>query len=70
MDEEIEIWRAANQLVKRYGADAGFEAAKRTDAMIERRRKHRCRVWSGEDDLGFEKDIDGEYILYGIVWEM
>ena len=35
MVEEIEIWRAANRLVKRHGEDAGIEAAKRVDAMLE-----------------------------------
>ncbi len=35
MIEEIEVWRAANQLIQRYGEDAEFEAAMRADAMIE-----------------------------------
>ena len=33
--DEMEIYRAANQLVGRYGEDAGIEAAMRADAMIE-----------------------------------
>ena len=35
MITDLEIYRAANQLVKRYGEDAGFEAAKRVDAMLD-----------------------------------
>ena len=29
--EEIEIWRAANQLIEHYGQDAALEAAQRAD---------------------------------------
>jgi hypothetical protein len=36
MITDLEVYRAANQLVKRYGEDAEFEAAMRADAMIER----------------------------------
>ncbi len=35
MITDLEIYRAANQLVKRYGHDAEFEAAKQADAMLE-----------------------------------
>ncbi len=45
MVEEIEIWRAANQLVKRYGEDAEFEAAMRAAAMIEACDIDGQRVW-------------------------
>ena len=43
--DEMEIHRAANQLVKRYGEDAEFEAAKRADAMIERGDPEGLAVW-------------------------
>ena len=43
--EEIEVWRAANQLVKRYGADAELEAAMRADAMIECGDPEGLAVW-------------------------
>ncbi len=33
---EIDIYRAANILVKRYGEDAALEAAQRADVMLER----------------------------------
>ncbi len=45
MVEEIEIYRAANQLVKRYGQDAEFEAAMRADAMLEAGDLEGQRVW-------------------------
>ena len=35
MVEEIDVYRAANQLVKRYGQDAVFKTAQRCDAIIE-----------------------------------
>lgn len=31
---EIEIWRAAAAMIKRYGTEAGLEAAKRADQML------------------------------------
>ena len=33
---ELEVYRAANTLVKRWGEDAPLEAAKNADVMIER----------------------------------
>ena len=45
MVEEIEIWRAANQFVKRYGEDARIEAAKRIDAMLEAGDLDGAAVW-------------------------
>ncbi len=35
MISDLEIYRAANQLVKRFGEAAGFETAQRVDAMLE-----------------------------------
>ena len=34
--DEIEVYSAANSLVKRWGEDAPFEAARNADVMIER----------------------------------
>ncbi len=34
MLSEIDIWRAAAAMIKRYGAEAGFESAKCADAML------------------------------------
>ncbi len=45
MITDLEIFRAANQLVKRYGEDAEFEAAMRADAMIERGDPEGLAVW-------------------------
>ena len=36
MTSEIDIYRTANVLVKRYGEDANLEAAQRADAMLEK----------------------------------
>jgi hypothetical protein len=35
MVDDKDVWRSAQILVKRYGETAGFEAAKRVDAMLE-----------------------------------
>ena len=35
MVDDKDVWRSAQVLVKRYGEDAGFEAAKRVDAILE-----------------------------------
>ena len=45
MIDDLEIYRAANQLVKRYGADAEFEAAMRANAMIEAGDPEGLAVW-------------------------
>ena len=66
MVEEIEIWRAANQLVKRYGEDAGFEAAKQADAMIERGDPEGLAVWKrilrAVDELQRDKPNQSETV--------
>jgi len=36
MVPEIAIWRAANLLIRRHGANAGLEAVKRADLMLDR----------------------------------
>ncbi len=36
MVPEIDIWRAANLLIRRHGANAELEAAKRADLMLDR----------------------------------
>ena len=45
MITDLEIYRAANQLVKRYGPDAEFHAAERADAMLEACDIEGRRVW-------------------------
>jgi hypothetical protein len=36
MVPEIAIWRAANLLIRKHGANADLEAAKRADLMLDR----------------------------------
>jgi len=36
MIPEIDIWRAANLLIRKHGANADLEAAKRADLMLDR----------------------------------
>ncbi len=45
MISDLEVYRAANQFVKRYGEDAEFKAAERCDAMIERGDPEGLAVW-------------------------
>ncbi len=45
MITDLEIFRAANQLIQRYGQDAEFRAAKQADAMIERGDPEGLAVW-------------------------
>ena len=43
--DEIDTWRAANILVKRYKGEAVFVAAKRADALLERGDHEGCSAW-------------------------
>ena len=36
MIPDLDIWRAANLLIRRHGADAELEAAKRAGLMLDR----------------------------------
>ncbi len=45
MTSELDIYRTANVLVKRYGEDAALEAAQRADAMLEEGSLDGQRVW-------------------------
>ena len=64
MITDLEIYRAANQLVKRYGADAEFEAAKQADAMLEAGDIEGQGVWqrilAAVDELQRQKRSEGE----------
>ncbi len=46
MTSEIDIYRTANVLVKRYGEDAALEAAQRADAMLEKGCLDGQRIWT------------------------
>lgn len=45
MTDEIDIWRAAHQLVKRHGADAETAAAQRADELLAEGDVDGQRVW-------------------------
>jgi hypothetical protein len=45
MISDIDIWRAALLMVKRYGDDAAVEAAARADEMLDVRDVDGARVW-------------------------
>jgi hypothetical protein len=36
MVSDLDIWRAANLLIRKHGSDAELEAAKRADLMLDR----------------------------------
>jgi len=38
---DLDIWRAANLLIRQHGDDAELAAARRADLMLERRRSRR-----------------------------
>jgi hypothetical protein len=43
--EDIDIWRAAQQLIKRYGQGAFIAACQRGDAALEKDDREAFRVW-------------------------
>lgn len=45
MMSELDIWRAANLLIKQHGADAEIEAARKADLMLDRGDREGQRVW-------------------------
>lgn len=45
MIEEIDVWRAADLLVKRHGADAEIVAAKRADELLAQGDVDGQRIW-------------------------
>lgn len=45
MTEEIDIWRAANLLVKRHGPDAEVAAAQRADELLAQGDVEGQRIW-------------------------
>ena len=42
---ELDTWRAANILLKRYGDEALFIAAKRADALLDQGDQAGCSAW-------------------------
>lgn len=45
MISDLDIWRAANLLIRRHGSDAEIEAARRADLMLERGDRDGQLVW-------------------------
>jgi hypothetical protein len=45
MIPEIDIWRSAHVMVKRYGRDAPIEAARRADALLDEGDMNGHQVW-------------------------
>jgi hypothetical protein len=43
--DEIDVWRAANQMLKLYGADAPVKAALRSEALLDLGDIDGCGVW-------------------------
>jgi hypothetical protein len=46
MVPDLDIWRAANLLIRKHGANAELEAAKRADLMLERGDDEGRLVWA------------------------
>lgn len=42
---ELDIWRSANILLKRYGGEAVFIASKRADALLDQGDGQGCSAW-------------------------
>jgi hypothetical protein len=45
MTSDLDIWRAANLLIRRHGDDAGLAAARRADLMLDRGDLEGQNVW-------------------------
>jgi len=46
MVSDLDIWRATNLLIRKHGANAEFEAAKRADLMLDRGDDDGRLVWA------------------------
>ena len=45
MTDDIDIYRAANEFIKRYGKDAGVHACMKADEMLDRGSMEGRSVW-------------------------
>jgi len=43
--DDLDIWRAANEMIKLYGADAQFKAALRADKLLDLGDSEGFSVW-------------------------
>ncbi len=66
MIDDYDIWRAANLLVKRYGADAAIQAAQRADELLNRGDLDGGAIWrrilAAIEDLARTKPAEGERV--------
>ena len=62
MIAEIDIWRAANILVKRHGVDAALVAAQRADELLAKGDVEGCAVWKRILELTRTKPAEGERV--------
>ena len=51
MIADLDIWRAADLLVKRHGADAAMAAAERADEMLAEGNLDGCAIWKTRLEL-------------------
>lgn len=62
--EDIDIWRAARQMIVLHGEDAWFAAAQRADHYIARGDPEGERVWKGilraVEELQRESPVQGQ----------
>jgi hypothetical protein len=66
MIHDIDIWRAANLLVKRHGADAALTAAWRADDLLAAGKVEGCvtwkRIFEAVAELSRTKPAEGELV--------
>ena len=66
MIPDLDIWRAANILVKGHGADASLVAAQRADELLAAGDVEGCAVWkrilAAVDELARIKPAEGERV--------
>jgi hypothetical protein len=64
--DEIDIWRSAHLLIKEYGEEAAFIAAKRSDAFLDQGDPAGFRAWHkiarAIESLQSGKPRDGETV--------
>jgi len=66
MNADLDIWRAANLLVKRHGDDAAIVAARRADELLAEGDLDGCGIWkrivAAVNELARTKLAEGERV--------
>ncbi len=66
MIDDHDIWRAANLLIKRYGADAAIQAAQRADELLNSGDHQGSAIWKrileAVSELARTKPVEGERV--------